>query len=129
MKRIVLYDASAIERPTREDLHRLARLRLEARRGGCDLVLTGVGQRLRLLLAVTGLDELFTISADGMCGDGDGDSHAPEPDEQRTAESGGMCADSAAAEPGERGALEPGGTCGQAEAAEPDERGAAEPGG
>ncbi|NUR25123.1 MAG: hypothetical protein HOV83_04620 [Catenulispora sp.] len=62
MKRIVLYDASALDRPTREDLHRLARLRLEARRSGCDLVLTGVGQRLRLLLTVTGLDELFTIS-------------------------------------------------------------------
>ena len=68
MKRIVLYDASAIERPTREDLQRLARLRLEARRGGCDLVLTGVGQRLRLLLTVTGLDELFTISPDGVGG-------------------------------------------------------------
>jgi hypothetical protein len=65
VKRIVLYDASAIDRPTREDLHRLARLRLAARRGGCDLVLTGVGQRLRLLLAVTGLDEVFTIAADG----------------------------------------------------------------
>jgi hypothetical protein len=62
VKRIVLYDASALDRPTREDLHRLARLRLEARRNGCDLVLTGVGQRLRLLLTVTGLDELFTIA-------------------------------------------------------------------
>jgi len=58
----VLYDASALDRPTREDLHRLARLRLEARGSGCDLVLTGVGHRLRLLLTVTGLDELFTIS-------------------------------------------------------------------
>lgn len=82
MKRIVLYDASAIDRPTREDLHRLARLRLEARRGGCDLVLTGVGRRLRLLLAVTGLDEVFTISADGMCGDDGvaGGSPGPDPD-------------------------------------------------
>jgi hypothetical protein len=62
VKRIVLYDASAIDRPTREDLHRLARLRLAARRGGCDLVLTGVGQRLRLLLELTGLDGIFTIS-------------------------------------------------------------------
>jgi hypothetical protein len=62
VKRIVLYDASAIDRPTREDLHRLARLRLAARRSGCDLVLTGVGQRLRLLLELTGLDEMFTIS-------------------------------------------------------------------
>jgi hypothetical protein len=80
VKRIVLYDASAIEKPTREDLQRLARLRLDARRGGCDLVLTGVGQRLRLLLTVTGLDELFTISADGMCGEpGDAEPTA-EPD-------------------------------------------------
>ncbi|GAA1970774.1 hypothetical protein GCM10009838_32470 [Catenulispora subtropica] len=60
----MLYDASAIERPTREDLHRLARMRLAARRDGCDLVLTGVGRRLRLLLAVTGLAEVFTISPD-----------------------------------------------------------------
>jgi anti-anti-sigma regulatory factor len=52
---------SSIERPTRADLEQLARRRLEARRRGCELVLTGVGERLRLLLAVTGLDEVFVI--------------------------------------------------------------------
>jgi len=62
VKRIVLYDASAIDRPTREDLHRLVSLRLAARRDGCDLVLTGVGRRLHLLLELTGLDEVFAIS-------------------------------------------------------------------
>lgn len=55
------YDVSAIERPTREDLEQLARQRLDARRRGCELVLTGVGERLRLLLTVTGLDEVFVI--------------------------------------------------------------------
>lgn len=65
MRRIEEYDASAIDRPTRADLEWLARRRLDARRRGCELVLTGVGERLRLLLAVTGLDEVFTIAADG----------------------------------------------------------------
>ncbi|MEY9888866.1 anti-anti-sigma regulatory factor [Catenulispora sp. MAP12-49] len=55
------YDVSSIERPTRADLEQLARRRLEARRRGCELVLTGVGERLRLLLAVTGLDEVFVL--------------------------------------------------------------------
>lgn len=82
MKRIVLYDASAIDRPTREDLHRLARMRLDARRGGCDLVLTGVGQRLRLLLAVTGLDEVFTVSPDMT--NGPGACAGPVQDDDRT---------------------------------------------
>jgi len=77
----VLYDASAIDRPTREDLQQLARLRLAARRRGCDLVLTGVGERLRLLLAVTGLDEVFVISVEG---------EARSPTEAR-AEPGGEC--------------------------------------
>lgn len=55
------YDVSAIEQPTRADLEQLARQRLDARRRGCELVLTGVGERLRLLLAVTGLDAVFVI--------------------------------------------------------------------
>lgn len=61
MGRIERYDVSTIERPTRADLEQLARRRLDARRRGCELVLTGVGERLRLLLAVTGLDEVFVI--------------------------------------------------------------------
>lgn len=52
---------SAIERPTGADLAQLARLRLDAVRRGCELELTGVGERLRLLLALTGLDEVFVI--------------------------------------------------------------------
>jgi anti-anti-sigma regulatory factor len=55
------YDVSGIERPTKVDLEQLARRRLEARRRGCELVLIGVGERLRLLLTVTGLDEVFVI--------------------------------------------------------------------
>jgi len=62
VKRIELYDVSIIERPTRDDLERLVRRRLDARRRNHELVLTGVGERLRLLLAVTGLDEVFTIA-------------------------------------------------------------------
>jgi len=59
--RIERYDVSSIEQPTRADLERLARRRLEARRRGCRLVLVGVGERLRLLLALTGLEEVFVI--------------------------------------------------------------------
>jgi anti-anti-sigma regulatory factor len=55
------YDVSGIERPTKADLEQLARRRLEARRRGYELVLIGVGERLRLLLTVTGLDEVFVI--------------------------------------------------------------------
>lgn|GEM_PF-3058946 len=55
------YDVSGIEQPGRADLEQLARRRLEARRRGCELVLIGVGERLRLLLTVTGLDEVFVI--------------------------------------------------------------------
>ncbi|MEY9863247.1 ABC-type transporter Mla MlaB component [Catenulispora sp. GAS73] len=65
MGRIERYDVSTIEQPTRADLERLARRRLDARRRGCELVLTGVGERLRLLLALTGLDEVFVIVGAG----------------------------------------------------------------
>ena len=61
MGRIERYDVSTVEQPTRADLERLARRRLDARRRGCELELTGVGARLRLLLALTGLDEVFVI--------------------------------------------------------------------
>ncbi|ACU76478.1 hypothetical protein Caci_7654 [Catenulispora acidiphila DSM 44928] len=60
------YDVSSIEQPTKADLERLARRRLDARRRGRELVLTGVGARLRLLLAVTGLDEVFVIGGEGV---------------------------------------------------------------
>jgi anti-anti-sigma regulatory factor len=69
VRRIEEYDASAIDRPTRADLEWLARRRLDARRRGCELVLTGVGERLRLLLAVTGLDEVFAIDGEGPAED------------------------------------------------------------
>lgn len=65
MRRIERYDVSAIDRPTRADLEWLARRRLDARRRGYELVLTGVGERLRLLLALTGLDEVFLIGGEG----------------------------------------------------------------
>lgn len=65
---------SGIERPTRADLEQLARRRLDARRRGCDLVLIGVGERLRLLLAVTGLDGVFVI------GDGAPPDTTPAPE-------------------------------------------------
>jgi anti-anti-sigma regulatory factor len=61
VRRIERYDVSAIDRPTRADLEQLARLRLDAGRRGYDLELTGVGERLRLLLELTGLDEAFGI--------------------------------------------------------------------
>ena len=63
MGRIERYDVSSIEQPTRADLERLARRLLDARRRGRELVLIGVGERLRLLLALTGLEEVF-----GICG-------------------------------------------------------------
>lgn len=68
------YDVSGIERPTRADLEQLARQRLDARRRGCELVLTGVGERLQLLLSVTGLDAVFVI------GDEASPDAVPEPD-------------------------------------------------
>lgn len=68
---------SSIERPTRADLEQLARRRLDARRRGSELVLTGVGERLRLLLAVTGLEEVFLM--DGGSSQGRPDD-APEPE-------------------------------------------------
>ncbi|MBS2546848.1 hypothetical protein KGQ19_08195 [Catenulispora sp. NL8] len=77
MRRIERYDVSSIERPTRADLERLARRRLDARRRGNELVLTGVGERLRLLLAVTGLEEVFLM--DGGSSEG-GPDDAPEPE-------------------------------------------------
>lgn len=60
---------SAVEQPTRADLERLARRRLDARRRGCELELTGVGERLRLLLMLAGLDEVFVIGDEGPPGD------------------------------------------------------------
>ena len=65
---------SSIERPSRADLEQLARRRLEARRRGCELELTGVGERLRLVLALTGLDEVFVVGGEGTPG------AAPEPE-------------------------------------------------
>lgn len=56
---------SGIDRPTRADLEKLARWQLDARRRGCEPVLTGVGERLRLLLAVTGLDAVFLMGGEG----------------------------------------------------------------
>jgi anti-anti-sigma regulatory factor len=78
VRRIELYDVSTIERPTGADLEALARRRLDARRRGYELVLTGVGERLRLLLAATGLDEVFALG-NGEAGT-DGLSTQPEPE-------------------------------------------------
>jgi hypothetical protein len=78
MGRIEQYDVSTIERPTRADLQALARRRLDARRRGNELVLTGVGERLRLLLAATGLDEVFTF--EGCEAEPDGLRTQPEPE-------------------------------------------------
>ncbi|MFG2566217.1 hypothetical protein ACGFR6_12340 [Streptomyces sp. NPDC048567] len=56
---VVACDVSALDRPCAADLDHLARLRLTARRGGRDFVLHGVGERLRLLLVLTGLAEVL----------------------------------------------------------------------
>jgi hypothetical protein len=55
---------SAIDRPTGADLEWLARRRLDARRRGYDIELVGAGERLRLLLALTGLDEMLVIGGE-----------------------------------------------------------------
>jgi anti-anti-sigma regulatory factor len=68
VRRIERYDVSTIEQPTRADLERLARRRLDARRRGCELELTGVGDKLRLLLALTGLDEVLVIGGEEPAG-------------------------------------------------------------
>ncbi|MGW7595051.1 hypothetical protein, partial [Streptomyces rubiginosohelvolus] len=54
---VVACDVSALDRPCAADLDHLARLGLAARRGGRDFVLRGVGDRLRLLLVLTGFAE------------------------------------------------------------------------
>ncbi|AEW98315.1 hypothetical protein SCATT_p01220 (plasmid) [Streptantibioticus cattleyicolor NRRL 8057 = DSM 46488] len=61
---VVVCDVSAADRPTPADLDHLARLRTTARRMGCDLVLRGASPRLRLLLALTGLEEGFGYGDD-----------------------------------------------------------------
>ncbi|MET8541461.1 STAS domain-containing protein [Kitasatospora sp. NPDC004799] len=63
--RVVVCDVSALRRPAPADLDHLARLRLTARRAGRQVVLRGVGPRLRLLLVLTGLAEVFADEADG----------------------------------------------------------------
>lgn len=57
--RLVVCDVTALVRPGPADLHQLGRLRLVTRRRGCGLVLRNAGLRLRLLLELTGLDEVF----------------------------------------------------------------------
>ncbi|GAA4854982.1 hypothetical protein [Kitasatospora terrestris] len=54
--RLVVCEVGRLTAPGPADLDRLARLRLAARRAGAGLVLRGAGPRLRLLLALTGLD-------------------------------------------------------------------------
>ncbi|MFJ3338702.1 STAS domain-containing protein [Streptomyces sp. NPDC086766] len=63
---VVVCDVSAVEQPRAVDLDHLARLRLTAQRAGRTLVLRGVGPRLRLLLVLAGLDEVFGAQAGGL---------------------------------------------------------------
>ncbi|MEW1911309.1 hypothetical protein AB0442_23150 [Kitasatospora sp. NPDC085895] len=55
--RLVVCEVASLTAPGPADLDRLARLSLVARRAGADLLLRGAGQRLQLLLALTGLAE------------------------------------------------------------------------
>ncbi|MDH6138578.1 ABC-type transporter Mla MlaB component [Kitasatospora sp. GP30] len=71
---VVRCEVSAVERPTPADLDHLARLRLTARRAGRELVLAGVPPRLRLLLELTGLAQVF-----GCSGVGAGQPHREPP--------------------------------------------------
>lgn len=71
---VVRCEVSAVERPTPADLDHLARLRLTARQAGRELVLAGVPPRLRLLLELTGLAEVF-----GCSGIGAGQPHREPP--------------------------------------------------
>ena len=67
--RLVVCDVAALLRPGPADLNQLGRLRMATRRRGCGLVLRNAGVRLRLLLELTGLDEVFVCegapAADG----------------------------------------------------------------
>ncbi|MEZ0067248.1 anti-anti-sigma regulatory factor [Streptacidiphilus sp. MAP12-20] len=69
---VVICDVSALEHPMPADLDHLARLRLTARRAGRELVLRGVGARLRLLLTLTGLAEAFGCEAEASAPGGVG---------------------------------------------------------
>jgi anti-anti-sigma regulatory factor len=75
---VVVCDVSAVERPTPADLDHLARLRLTARRADRELVLRGVGPRLSLLLALTGLGEVFGFEG-GESDPGGGQPHREPP--------------------------------------------------
>jgi hypothetical protein len=57
--RLVICDVAALVRPGPADLDQLGRLRIVTRRRGCGLVLRHAGLRLRLLLELTGLDEVL----------------------------------------------------------------------
>jgi anti-anti-sigma regulatory factor len=66
-------DVSGLDRPGPTELDQLARLRLAAARDGHPLVLRGAGERLRLLLELTGLAELLPTEAQA---DGPSGGHA-----------------------------------------------------
>jgi hypothetical protein len=56
---VVVCDVRGLVRPGAADLDRLGRLRLVTRRRGCALVLRNTPLRLRLLLELAGLSEVF----------------------------------------------------------------------
>jgi anti-anti-sigma regulatory factor len=58
---VVICDVRAIVRPDAGTIDVLARLRLTARRLGCDMRLYGVHPRLRDLLLLTGLSEVLPV--------------------------------------------------------------------
>ena len=57
----LLCDVSALTDPDLADLGTLARLQLTARRSGRELCLVGAGERLRELIALTGLADQLPL--------------------------------------------------------------------
>lgn len=56
---VVICDVSEVRRPSKGALEALSRLSLTAKRHDAQLVLTGIGPPLMLLLRITGMDDVL----------------------------------------------------------------------
>ncbi|WP_041624510.1 STAS domain-containing protein [Stackebrandtia nassauensis] len=57
---VVVCDVRTVERPSKSTLDALAKLSLTAKRHGAQLILSGIGPRLLMLLRVTGMEAVLT---------------------------------------------------------------------
>src|SRR5687767_9028922 len=62
---VVICDVTSVTQPTAAAIEVLARLHLIARRLGCELRIYGASDRLRDLIALTGLGDVLTLVGPG----------------------------------------------------------------